>query len=105
MFYKKKKYINRYVYKLKSLGLAIWFMDDGSSNNNRYFLHTNCFDLNSIHLLQKVLLHNFNIETTINEKRKSQYILYVKAKSRELFTSIISPYICDSMKYKLIQRL
>ena len=103
MFYKDKKYINRYVYKLKALGLAIWFMDDGSSNNNRYFLHTNCFDIKSLLLLQKMLNHNFNIKTTLNKCREGQYIIYIKAESRELFTTIISPYICDSMKYKLIR--
>lgn len=103
MFYKDKKYINRYVYKLKALGLAIWFMDDGSSNNNRYFLYTNCFDIKSLLLLQKMLNHNFNIKTTLNKCREGQYIIYIKSESRELFTTIISPYICDSMKYKLIR--
>ena len=105
MFYKSSKYVNRYIYKLGALGLAIWFMDDGSSNNSRYFLHTNCFNKNSINLLQNMLKHNFNIYSSVNKRRDNQYILYIKAKSRELFTSIISPYICDSMKYKLIQRL
>lgn len=102
MFYKKNKYVNRYIYKLKPLGLAIWFMDDGSSNNNRYFLHTNCFNLKSLKLLQKVLKHNFNIDTTLNKHREGQYIIYIKASSRDLFTSIIKPYICKSMEYKLI---
>ena len=105
MFYKSSKYINKYIYKLKALGLAIWFMDDGSSNNNRYFLHTNCFNKTSINLLQTVLKHNFNICSSVNKHGNNQYILYIKAESRELFTSIISPYICNSMKYKLLQRI
>ena len=45
--------------------IAIWFMDDGSSNNGRYFLHTNCFNLKSIFLLQNMLKHNFNIYSSI----------------------------------------
>lgn len=110
LFYKSSKYVNRYIYKLKALGLAIWFMDDGSSNNGRYFLHTDYFDLKSILLLQNVLKHNFNIYSSINKHSinkhgDNKYTLYIKAKSRNLFTSIISPYICNSMKYKLIQRL
>lgn len=105
LFYNPTKYVNRYIYKLKALGLAIWFMDDGSSSNNRYFLYTNCFDKKSIILLQSMLKHNFNIITSVNKGKNNQYILYIKAESRELFTSIITPYICDSMRYKLIQRL
>jgi hypothetical protein len=104
MFYKDKKFIGKYIYKLKALGLAIWFMDDGSYNNNRYFLHTNCFDIKSLHLLQKVLKHNFNINTSLNKCREGQYTIYIKAVSRQIFTDLISPYICESMKYK-IQRL
>lgn len=51
-----------------------------------------------------MLQHNFNIYSSINKRSDNQYILYIKAKSRKLFTSIISPYVCNSMKYKLIQR-
>lgn len=101
MFYKKVKYVNRYIYKLKALGLAIWFMDDGTKLHNTYSLSTQCFDLKSLRLLQKVLFHNFNLDTTLNKARTNQYNIYIKRKCADLFKQIIFPFICDSMKYKL----
>lgn len=107
LFYNKhtnKKYINRYIYKLNPLGLAIWYMDDGTKSGNSYKFSTHCFNMRSLHILQDMLKRNFNIETSINITRKHpkiQYTLYVKRKSTNTLTKLILPYICDSMKYKL----
>lgn len=30
-------------------------------------------------------------------------VIYVRAGSREIFTSLVSPYICKSMRYKLFE--
>lgn len=101
LFYKDIKYINPYIKKLDNLGLAIWYMDDGYKHVGTYFLCTNCFDLESVKLLQEVLLENFNIETTLNKGYKGAYIIHIRAKSANLFKSKIESFICDSMKYKL----
>lgn len=103
MFYKGKKYINRYIYKLNALGLAIWYMDDGYTHVNTYFLCTNCFDKHSLAVLQNLLKHNFNIETTLNKSSSGGYIIHIKQKCARAFTELVEPYVCPSMKYKLIK--
>jgi len=82
------------------LCIAIWFMDDGSKNNSSYYLHTEGFVLEDINYLKNLLFTKYNIETVIHTNREKN-LLYVKAKSKKLFTTIIYPYICNSMKYKL----
>ena len=76
-------------------------MDDGSKNNCSYYLHTESFTIEDINFLQKLLYDKFNIKTSIHINRKMP-LIYIKAESRELFTEIVKPYICESMKYKLI---
>lgn len=51
-------------------------------------------------LLQKVLLHNFNINSNIH-KTRNQYNIYIKKESVEIFNNLILPFMCPSMKYKL----
>lgn len=85
-----------------ALSLAIWYMDDGSKNNCSYYLHTEGFSLGDIRFLQKLLLSKFNLHTEVHHNR-GKNLIYIKARSRELFTTIIKPYICDSMKYKIIE--
>lgn len=102
LYYKNNiKYINRYTYKIKPLALAIWYMDDGYFSNNNYHLCTNGFSFKDVQLLQKILKHNFNLDTTIQKSNIGQPILYIKSNSKNTFEKLICPYICDSMKYKL----
>lgn len=101
LFYKDIKYINKYIYKLKDLGLAIWYMDDGYKHDNTYYLCTDCFSYKDLQLLQKVLYHNFNIETIIDKRKR----IRIRSKSSNIFTNIIEKFVCDSMKYKINRRL
>lgn len=101
LFYKDKKYINRYIFKLGALGLSIWYMDDGCYCNNSIHLYTNCFSLKDDLLLLKVLKHNFNIEASLHKTSNIGRSIYIKAKSRKLFLDIVNPYICESMRYKI----
>lgn len=102
MFYKNRiKYINRYIYRLNALGLAIWYMDDGCYNNNGIHLYTNCFNNKDLILLQNMLKHNFNLDTTLQNCSSGGKAIYIKASSKKQFLKIIEPYICDCMKYKL----
>lgn len=100
LFYKEKKFINRYLYKLSALGLAIWYMDDGFKHDTTYHLCTNCFSKKDIYLLQKILYHNFKLETTVDKNN----IIRIRSKSSKLFTSIIEEFVCKSMEYKLNRR-
>lgn len=100
LFYKNKKYINRYIYKLKPLGLAIWYMDDGNLFKRTVKLFTNCFTNKDLLILQDMLKRNFNIETTQNKCSSGGKCLYVRTKSLQTFFSLVSPYIPECMNYK-----
>ena len=77
-------------------------MDDGSKNNCSYCLHTEGFVTEDIEFLRKVLYSKFKINTKIH-KNSGKELIYISANSRNRFTELITPYICDSMKYKLIE--
>jgi len=75
-------------------------MDDGSKNNCSYYLHTEGFTIEDVNFLRSLLLDKYNIKTALHIVREHPTI-YISGYSRETFTSLILPYICDSMKYKL----
>ena len=100
MFYRDKKFINRYVYKLNPLGLAIWYMDDGYYHKG-FYLCTNCFTKKDVSLLQDMLLHNFNIEKKKTKTVIGGIMIYVRAKSAKIFKDLITPYVIPEMIYKL----
>lgn len=97
----KRKRINKYLYKLNPLGLAIWFMDDGFKTGKTFKLCTNSYSFKEVKLLQKILKHNFNLDTTIQKSNLNHPILYIRSKSSEIFRNLISPYVCESMQYKI----
>lgn len=100
-FYKNKiKYINKELFEqIEALGLAIWYMDDGSKYQDYggYLLCTHSFSKEDLDIIQEVLLFKFNINTSIN----SDSGLYILSDSKIAFKKLIEPYIVDSMKYKL----
>lgn len=100
LFYQDVKAISEEIYKLTNLGLAIWFMDDGSKHKLSYYLHTECFSYEDHLILQDMLLKNFKINTSIHHNR-GKYVLYISAKSKVTFTGIVKPFVCPSMLYKL----
>lgn len=87
------------IYKLSPLGIAIWFMDDGSSDNYGYKFSVDCFTETEIDLLRQMLLDRFNIKTTkhINQNKT----IHVISESAKDFKNLVEPYMCDCMKYKL----
>lgn len=101
LFYRPNKTINRYMYRLNPLGLAIWFMDDGFKNGRGFTFATDSFSLKEVQLLQKILKRKFGLNTTINLYRHCKPRLYIRTSSRQQFIELISPYVCKSMKYKL----
>lgn len=85
---------------LSPLAIAIWFMDDGSKNNCSYYLHTEGFSIEDVNFLRGLLNSKYNINTCLHSMRGKPTI-YISAKSRNVFTTLILPYVCNSMKYKL----
>lgn len=108
-FYKGKKKIipNDLEKDVTFLGLAVWYMDDGSIKSRRHkgvFLNTQGFNVSDIRKLQKVLRNKFGIESTTrnqtrNQKTKKQ--IYFGGISGEKFIALIKPYIISSMRYKI----
>lgn len=89
------------LYRIEPLGLAIWYMDDGYKCKpyGGCMLCTNNFSKQELELIQKVFLEKFNISVTINNS--STNMVYIPSKEYSKFKELISPYIIDSMKYKL----
>lgn len=101
LFYRPNKKLCRYLYKLNPLGLAIWYMDDGYKTTSGFVFCTDGFTFKEVEFLQKIMKHNFNLDTTIRKTRLNKPNLYVRACSKMHFIELVSPYICESMKYKL----
>lgn len=79
------------------VSLAFMFMDDGFKTQCSYSIATNCFTIEELNKFRIFLLEKFSLETSIHKDNR----LYILAKSAKRFTELISPYICDCMKYKL----
>lgn len=101
MFYRPNKKLTRYLYKLNALGLAIWFMDDGFKNGRGFNIATDSFTFKEVYFLQKMLKHNFNLDTTVVTYHQNKPRLYIRTSCRDAFIKLISPYMCESMMYKL----
>ena len=101
MFYRPNKKLCRYLYKLDALGLAIWFMDDGFKNGRGWVLCTDGFTVKEVQLLRKILKHNFDLDTTFRRSYIGNPQIYIRTSCREKFLNLVSPYVCDSMYYKL----
>lgn len=101
IFYRPKKVIPKELFdKFTAVSLAFLFMDDGCGSEKNYTIATNCFQRDNIEEFRTFLLEKFNLHTTIRKDNT----LYVKHRSMDLFTSLIEPYMCNCMKYKLNSR-
>lgn len=94
-----KRVFKEFVDSIDSLGLAIWYMDDGSVTNNSCILSTCSFSLDEQRILSEILLNKFNLHFTIGRNSNSMYLL---AEDFPKFVKLIKPYVIPSMQYKLI---
>ncbi len=88
---------------LTNIGLAVWFMDDGSYKSKECkgkLLCTHNFSASEVIILCQVLHQNFGLEAT-PRKQKDGTEIYIKASSYERFKTIISPFMVKSFTYKL----
>lgn len=108
-FYKDKKKIipNDLEKDITSLGLAIWFMDDGSIKSERHkgvFLNTQGFKDNEVRKLQQILRNKFGIQSKTRNQTRNQNTrkqIYLGGKSGEKFITLIESHIIPSMEYKI----
>lgn len=100
-FYRNKKKIIPNNLELNSRILAIWYMDDGSrSRDSDIYLNCQQFSLKDQKKLV-VALRRMGIKSRLN-KDKKYYRIRILKESIGDFMKIISPYIVDSMRYKLV---
>ena len=106
--------------RMDSLALAVWYMDDGSFRRSQRItisitLHTHCFTLTEVELLQMFLRRKWEIDATIqmkcvrqrNEgkfaKSKLYPQLYIRTTSAPRFLSLVRPHVLrvPCMYYKV----
>lgn len=82
---------------------AVWFMDDGSNKSkecNGRLLCTHGFTEKEVDFLVSALKQKFGLLCCPRKQRDGTEI-YINAQSANKLYSLLSPYICDSMRYKL----
>lgn len=90
--------------KLTPLTLAIWFLDDGSFDNQSkqsIEIYTNRFTLESVKYLICELKEQHGLECKYREKNPNQYVITFDRNATKQFMEIIREYIHPSMFDKM----
>lgn len=107
----RKEYTKKLLSYLTDYSLAIWYMDDGCGSivKNKGKIISGCMTRLSTYcseeealLLRDWFNNKYNIIPKFDiDKRNSKYSLRFNTKESKTFVSIVSPYIFQSMKYKI----
>jgi hypothetical protein len=105
LFYRKRKKVvpGSIASLMTPLSLAVWFMDDGSCKSRFHkarIFNTQSFCENDLRILQEMMLHKFQIATTLRKQREGKQI-YIPSVSVDRFIRLIEPFIIPSMEYKI----
>lgn len=105
LFYKGKiKIVPHDIHDLLTpLGLAIWFMDDGSIKSHQSkgrILNTHCFQLEEVETLCEVLGEKFNLQAWPRYQKDGNQI-YISGHSAEVLQNLIAQHVLPVMQYKL----
>ena len=86
---------------LDRMALAIWAMDDGSSNNGRtaFYFNSQSFSLADQLKLCQALKNKFNLNARTH-KDKDKYRIYIPVATTRRLTEIIYPYLLPQFAYK-----
>lgn len=106
------RYSEQMLSYLTDQSLALWYMDDGSgsiSKNNKTKKPCGCMTRLSTYcsfeeadLLRDWFKEKYNLEVKFDkDKRNDKYSLRFNTKDSKEFVSIVSPYMFDTMKYKI----
>lgn len=80
--------------------LAYLYMDDGSYALSGFYLHTEGFTKLDVYRLAGMLHYQFGLKVTV-QWHEGKPMVYISAKSKQLFISLIEKYIHPSMLYKI----
>lgn len=106
IFYSKNKKIitTKLLNRLKPLGLAVWFMDDGTLNlRSGGDISTDCFTKEENVLIQKYFL-NKGIDCKIFKRNSGTYKIVFNKEGFNKLVDIIRPHIHKSMFYKIDEK-
>lgn len=79
------------------VSLAFHYMDDGNKMKNGYAIATQSFSKENVQRFITFLYDRFGLKATM----WSNGAIYIGKESKDLFKSLVEPYFCESMKYKL----
>ena len=100
-FYTNKKKIIPDNLIIDPIGLAVWYMDDGSKSGGSIYFNTQQFSLADQKRLQVLLLNRFSIRSNLN-RDKEYFRIRVVSKDAVKLSRLIRKYIPESMQYKLV---
>ena len=114
VLYKPNKEINlRQLKKLTPLGIALWYMDDGSLlfqrdkegkiESRKAYLNTQGFSREENEIMVNYFKDEWNINCKIH-RDKNYYRLYFNSTELKKLIEIIKPFIINSMNYKICMR-
>lgn len=85
------------------LALAVFYMDDGGVQDNQAYFATGEVPLDEVLNIQKAMLVNFNLETTIRYSKEKPVGLLVRRQDCATFISLVKDYVnqVPSMRKKL----
>lgn len=97
----KKVVSRKLLNKLTPLGLAVWHMDDGTTDKKgRVWLATNAFSYEEHKIIQKYFIEVWGLKVSIVKERNAYKIAFNSSSSK--FCNIIRPFVIGSMQYKLV---
>jgi|SRR5690606_3455630 len=80
--------------------LAHWIAGDGTRGTSGIYLQTQSFTLKENVFIINVLMIKFNIKCSIHMQR-NQPTIYISSKSMPIIRKLVSPYLHESMRYKV----
>lgn len=104
MFYQngKKEVSTTILNRLEPLGLAIWYLDDGSYQygEKAIYLSTHSFGLEGNKVIKKWFKKNHGIQVNIHP-HENHYMLRMNVVSSKKFIEMIKKFVLKCMNYKL----
>lgn len=103
----KKKLSKKMLFYLDEQGLAIWYMDDGStyvSKTDRTFTTEISTHISKEEALELIDLfkEKWNIQFHLHKRKENQYNIRAYSSNALKFIKLIEPFVPDCMAYKLI---
>ena len=86
---------------LDPLGIAVWYMDDGSNNGSNITLNTHCFSNEEQEMIRNWFRDKFAIRTTL-VKDRSKFKIAIGCNEMPKFMNIVQSHIISSMSYKIV---